>query len=807
MKTALLKQSPNHSKQPSKRFALIALICLYTTYLSAQTYRLTGCVKDRGQTAIEMVNAVLLHVADSTYLDGSITDMNGCFSLNRPKGAYILRLSLLGYEPLFLPVSLDKDTNLGELTLKESAIALGTVTVTGNRPVIKREIDRIVFDAANSIASVGGNALNLLRDVPGLEVGENSISVIGKGSVKVYVNGRETKLSGNELTDYLRNYNAHQIDKVEVITTPPARYDAEGNAGIINIRLKARPNDYLGGSATGSYTYGEQDNFGNAGLNMNYSQGKISAFVNIGTNRGDNRYQERSVSHYPLNDWKNRSDYSNEKANTYGQGGLDIALGNRWNVGTQFAYSHQNNDNEITNRTDVCRPRTADIDSVLTSLTHGHFDADRMNANLHLDKTWGTMGKKMLLDIDYLNDRQKTPKALRSHTQTPDGNKTNGSDFDYNSNQRRQVDVLSSALDFILPCNGYAMSVGAKAAYTHTRNRIAYNNSTVEYLQDDYFQYKEQIYALYADYSRKVSKQFTFKLGVRMEHTRTEGISKSENRTDKHAYTRLFPTAYFLYAPNESNAIGLSFSNRLSRPAHNMVNPFTMYQNSHHYARGKEDLKPSYSYNTELSYTLKNNFHISVYHSYQANGISQIITLDPLTNTTSALWDNFLTTHQAGLNNSYTLRTNRWQAYLQHGVTYSKSRSSSPVTPNQATGWSYNAAIRNTFYFNKRKTFVGSLSATYISPQKAGVYQMEQNYNISAGIRCSLLKNKLSLSLNADDLLHSSMKGEIISNGMIMNINNSFRFTSVTAGISYTFGANIKSKQRSGSNSDITKRL
>lgn len=790
-----------------KQISIIILVCLYAPTITAQIYQLSGCVKNEKQEAVDVANVLLLHAADSTYQDGIITDMNGCFTLNESKGNYIIRISLLGYQDLFIPVSLNKNIDLGNQVLQEGSMILEEVTVTGSKPIIKREVDRIVFDATNSIASVGGSALDLLRDVPGLKVDQSSISIIGKGGVKVYINDRETKLSGDDLIDYLRSYSANQIGKVEVITTPPARYDAEGNAGIINIRLKARRNDYMGGTASSSYICGDKNNQGNSSLNLNYSQGRISAFVNGGVTYGDYQYLERNISHYPLNSWKSRTDYDYDANSIYGQGGLDMELNNRWNIGTQITYSHRTNDSEARNRSEVRALQAVAIDSTLTSLNNGDFSADRVNVNFHTDKSWGTLGKKMILDIDYLNDKQNTKGVFRSHTMNPDGNKIIGSDFNYDNDRKRKVDVISSTIDFILPCDGYSMSAGGKAAYTHTRNHITYANSTFDQLQNDYFQYREQIYALYADYSRKIENHFTFKLGLRLEHTRTQGISESENRTDEHAYTRLFPTAYFLYTPNETHSLSLSFSNRLSRPAHNMVNPFTVYQNSHLHTKGKEDLQPSYSYDTELSYTLKNNFNVTAYYSYSTDGISQVMTLDSLTNITSALWDNFLTSHQFGITNSYTLRVKWWQAYLQHGVSYSKNTSNSPVTLAEITGWNYNAAVRNIFFLNKQKTFIGSLSATYMSPAKMGVYSLEQDYNISAGVRYSLLKNKLNLSLNVNNLLLSHMKGEVISNGMKMEIDNSFSFTSVSIGASYTFGANIGSKQRSGSNKDIQKRL
>ena len=238
--------------------SLFVLLCCTWGTITAQTYRLSGCVKDETGTPVEVANVILLHSTDSMYQDGMITDTNGCFQLQEPKGNYLLRVTLLGYQDLSLPLTLSKDTDLGSLVLKNSSIAMSEVTVTAAKPVIRREIDRVVFDAGNSIASVGGNALDLLHDVPGLRVSQSGVDIIGKGGIKIYINDRETKLSGEELINFLRSYSASQISKVEVITTPPARYDAEGNAGILNIRLKERVKDHIGGNAFGSYLYGEK---------------------------------------------------------------------------------------------------------------------------------------------------------------------------------------------------------------------------------------------------------------------------------------------------------------------------------------------------------------------------------------------------------------------------------------------------------------------------------------------------------------------------------------------------------------------
>lgn len=277
----------NSMKTIGKRLTFLILIMCVAVSISAQSYQLSGCVQDENNQPVEVANILLKQAKDSTYLTGMLTDAQGCFIFTQPKGEYLLHITLIGCEDIYLPVSLQGNKNVGMLTLKSSSTFLNEVTVTAARPVIKRLVDRVVFDTHNAVATAGGNALDLLREVPGLRVGQNSIDIIGKGGVKIYINDRETKLSGDELIDYLRSYDASQIQKVEVITTPPSKYDAAGNAGIINIRLKSRPKDYLGGTVSASYNAGEKENYGYGGVNLNISKGRVSSFINAGTTQGN----------------------------------------------------------------------------------------------------------------------------------------------------------------------------------------------------------------------------------------------------------------------------------------------------------------------------------------------------------------------------------------------------------------------------------------------------------------------------------------------------------------------------------------
>ena len=791
-----------------KRVMVWVALASMATMLPAQTYRLSGCVPDENRQPVEVANVLLKQAKESIHLTGRRPDTHGCVSLTHHRAEYLLHITLIGSEDLYVPVVLQGNKNVGELTLKSSSALLDEVTVTAARPVIKRLVDRVVFDAHNTIASAGGSALDLLREVPGLQVGQNSIGIIGKGGIKVYINDRETKLSGDELIDYLRSYDASQILKVEVITTPPSKYDAAGNAGIINIRLKSRPKDYVGGTASASYSAGEKDNYGYGGVSLNLSKGRVSSFLNGGTTQG---HYEKSWKHYlpfPPTPSNTASDHTKHINNSYLQGGLDVSLERDWSAGMQAIYNHSApKPGNALSWTEVYDASTAVLDSLLYSNSDKDTGSDRLNLNFHTDKVWDDKGKKMTWDVDYLRDNRDENMGFLSKTLLPDGTEIPGTNFDYNYLQHRKVDVVSSALDFILPFEKYKITAGAKVSFTNTRNGINYDTSDPTLVQDDYFRYKEQIYALYADYSREYSERFSMQLGLRMEHTRTTGISEAKDTEDKHDYTRLFPTVYLLYSPTDGHALNFSFSNRISRPSQNMVNPFPFYQNKYTYACGREDLKPSYTYNAELGYTLKNNFNVSAYYSYSDDVFFQVVDLDAETNVTSFLWENFMQTHAFGLNNSYTFRTKWLQTYAQHGVSYRRTTSSAATTSPEEKGWAYNASLRNTFFFNEKKTLLATLSGSYSSRQYQGIYLMSPTYSVSAGMLYRLLNNKLSLSLNVNNLFVSHSKLETMSNGLKIIADNQFAFASFRIGVSYTFGGDIRSKGQRNSNEDIQRRL
>lgn len=254
------------------RTILVTIICFCTLKICAQN--ITGNVVDEKQQILSFANIVLLK-ADSTYIAGTITDDAGSFSISRHHDAKYLNVSYIGYAPQYLEITAD---NIGTIQLQPDTSMLGEVVVVGSRPVIKRDVDRLVFDVEATPLSQGSNALDLLKQTPLVKATENSINIIGKSGVKIMLNGKLSYLSGNDLMQYLKTLQSDDVASIEVITTPPSRYDAGGNGGVINIITKRNPDEGLNGTVGASYT---QRSFAGENVNATVNYRSSRTFLSV----------------------------------------------------------------------------------------------------------------------------------------------------------------------------------------------------------------------------------------------------------------------------------------------------------------------------------------------------------------------------------------------------------------------------------------------------------------------------------------------------------------------------------------------
>ncbi|MBF1303252.1 MAG: carboxypeptidase, partial [Porphyromonadaceae bacterium] len=407
--------------------------------------------------AIDMGNALLRRLPDSTLVTGVVTDSLGTFSLTASAGTYLLELRALGYQGQYKTITLPATgLDLGELLLSEETQQLRGVEVRGRRPIITRQADRLVFDA-QQISAGAQNALDVLKRTPGLSVTDDGISIIGRGKAIILINDKRVRLSGEALTGLLRSYSQSDIAEVQVLTTPPAKYEAEGNAGVLNIVMKKAQNDYFGGSISADASLYKGRISPSLSTGLNYKQGRVSASLNLDGHLSsivgtfDTYRTAPSTQLYSAS--TSLFDYKGRGVNI--RGGLDYTINPELTVGFTATYAPSRKQTDRTNETrnytirpDGSHDLQLRLPGAASEKDHGAYTA----LNLHLEKTFTKApGRKISWDADYVGSRVSTDGFFASTGYLATGAPAPGSDFAYQSNKGQHVDSYLTNVDFTLP--------------------------------------------------------------------------------------------------------------------------------------------------------------------------------------------------------------------------------------------------------------------------------------------------------------------------------------------------------------------
>ncbi len=777
------------------RAFILLILTLVFSNIHAQKSLLHGTIRDKNDQVIDYANVLILS-NDSTFIKGTVVNPQGYYSISMAPGEYIIHIRAIGLEEIFRKIILTKQDLQQNFYMNMDNYALNEVVVTSKSPLVRREADKIIFDGSQ-IAPSSNDALDILKNVPGVIVTNDEVSILGQQGVKILINGREQKMSSKEFIILLKSYQAEQVDKIEVMTTPSSKFDAEGSAGILNIKLKKARIDYMSTTINYAYSY---DNYhtNTANANFIYNKNRFNILLNAYGNLGKSRYKERNQEEYESYNRKSSSN-SISKNKIYNlRGNVDYQIDPKATVGALAYYNKNNSKSNMDGESGFYSKAAFQLDSLLLSENPNDVTNESYRVGMYSDIKIDTLGKKVHFDLDYLHSTFQSEKRFSSKTYNPSMDHIGGN-YGFNNDNNRNINAVTSSVDFILPYNKYTINWGAKFSHAKTKNQIDYYNQPLLEEQNDVFFFTENIYALYAEVSKTFSRKLTFKSGLRLEHTYTKG-EKSEK------YTRLFPTLYLGYKPHKYHQFNLSLSSRISRPSFRNINPFVLYTNKYSTVSGKPDLKPAYTYKLNLGYTLKGNFSIDGFYSYKTNGFTQVQRADPSDLTIHTFWDNVLDTHTMGINNSYFFNKLNWmQIFLIHGINYEKSKSSSLYTIPTRNSLSYIVMINTSFFLNKEKTLTGWLNGSYSTPENLATTDLQSTYNIDFGGQCSLLKNKLKIALSCNSILASNVKGNVNSTHFKMTFNNTYNYPTVKLAITYILGAKLSGKRYT--NSEIQDRM
>lgn len=775
------------------------------SYFYGQSLQLTGKVYNRDNVPVELAS-VLLKLNDSINVNHVTTDSLGNFTLQAEAGNYTFHIRQFGEELYKQNLSLKENTDLGIIEVNESQLLEGVV-VEGRKKIIERKADRLVFHVENA-ATAGGNALDVLKSTPMVRVQNETVSIVGKSEVLVMIDDHLQRMSSDDLANLLQSIPAEQIKSIEVITTPPAKYEAEGNSGLINIRLKsANANSWNANIGT---TY-KQRTYAGGNVNgmLNYNHNKLSFQFSI--HSGRNQYLTASEQRifYPTESWKtNTKDLSTVKDFSVGAG-LDYKLTRNWTSGVKYSGSltdEVNQNNPLTSRTSVS---SGAIDSYVSSGVHATSKPAMHSLNWANTFKADSSGRTLTIELDYFNYLKKDSRFFSGNELDENRSIIPTTFFSSTNSNTNQIQNYSFKTDVEMPLRFAVLTFGGKCSYTETINDLnVYDHESgtavLNTNQSNLFRYREYNEALYSSLSKKLGKKWDSQIGLRAEFTQTEGYSKNLDQTNRNNYIKLFPTAYVTYSPNDNRSFSLNYSRRIRRPDFDYLNPFIVRSSPFYYSEGNPFLKPTIIDNLEFSYIQKQNWVSSVYYSHISDFSQELSIPDVNTTITRSTPMNYANMHSVGLSTYYNFnKWSRWNSFTGFSVNYQFVNSKIDFVQSVG-GWNSYFYSNNDFTLNKSKTLLASVNYGLQLPGRYQIFQISTMHMLDVSIQALFFKKKLSLSVTWQDVLNGQRP--IISyhsNGVKTTIQSYNDSRALRFSISYKFGNdNLKSKERNFGNEE-----
>ncbi|MCW3465678.1 TonB-dependent receptor domain-containing protein [Chitinophaga nivalis] len=721
-------------------------------------YIVTGKIADDKGKSLEFVNIVIKK--DAAIIATLLSDSAGHFkTTGLPAALYQLTFHRYDCDPQQLSVQLTADTVI-TIRLPYKAKQLKEVVVAGAKPIIERKIDRLVFNVENAVAASGGDALDALKITPGIQVQNDQISMVGKGRVKVMINDRIIQLSGEELSNFLATIKSDNIQSIEVISNPPARYDAQGNSGLVNIKLKKAAVNSWNAALTGTYTQATYGTGGGAG-SFSYQKNKLSFTANIDYKEGNRDRTEKDRINYPDQSWNTDFHKTVFTRATGINAGIDYQLTKRWSMGAQYLGSFsrpgvtEEDEGILTNR------HTGKTDSLINTAAASKRVINAASLNWHSDIVLSRTGSKLLLNVDYFGYNNNVDRTFSTQNTWPNGKPIEGSFVSTNNTGQQDIKNYAARADIDMPLKWIKLSYGGKLSRIESHNDLSFYNTTtgVSILdpgKSNVFNYKEQTEALYISGNRKFSRIWEAQAGLRMENTRIEGVSVTYNQVNTNNYLQLFPTFYLAYTPNKVHSFSASYGRRIERPGYASLNPFRFYSSPYNYSEGNPALAPQYANNIEIKHAFKEYLYTTLFFLNETNGFGEVPFVDDKTQMQYFTQLNYFTYNSAGLSEAFSIPGVRWwENDHRVDVFYAASRFTKAVKLDNTTTWGCMFSTANTFLLNSNGTLKGSVNFWYRSPRNDLLYTNKGRASLDLALKYQLLKNNLLLALIAQDVLRT----------------------------------------------------
>ncbi|MCB0518963.1 MAG: TonB-dependent receptor [Lewinellaceae bacterium] len=735
----------------------LTLFCLFPMYAQSS---LNGKVVDSKKLPLPGASVLLLNAVDSSLANGEISGEDGTFRIgNISGGAYLLKVTMVGFEDFQTDTFQLENTGnqrWPDVILQESAEQLKEVQVLAKRPLYEQKIDRMMINVAASSINAGGNALEVLQRSPGVIVNRqsNSISMSGKQGVIIMVNGKITPLPPDAIIAMLEGMQADNIERIELIHTPPASFDAQGSAGIINIVLKQTADAGLNGGYSINGGYGKREKYG-ASLNLNFRKGKINLFGNyslqfdhnpqVFTNyrgiRKDGNFIETDGS----------SDRSPDLYNQNGRFGADYQLTPKTVigvVGTYFdRYWDMEAETEIFHRTNGLQDSTTRM--FTTEINHWNSLAGNFNVMHKFNDK-----QNLSFDADYIYYKIHNPSDYSYFTVFGDGSA--GKEQRLRLSKETPIKIAVAKSDYTQTFGeNTQLEAGIKATQSTFDNDVRVENLlqevwTADSLFTSRFMLTEDIAAAYGTVSFKLNAKTDLKIGLRYEYTSTHLGAAGEPAVYDRQYGSFFPSVFLLRNINENQSINLSYSRRIFRPGFTQLAPYLIFYDPSTVQGGNPSLQPAFVHAIRTDYRYK-IFNLTLEYNLEKQSIRDLPHVDVEQNSTFLYPENNGKTHTAYAMINFPLHPAKWwdmqtTAFIAYQKFDMEIEGERLKIPSKFIG------LFSSHSFKLPKQFSIELSGQYFTANNSGVTKYKDNGQLNFGIQKDLGERWGKLSLNVTDI-------------------------------------------------------
>ncbi|QMW04767.1 outer membrane beta-barrel protein [Spirosoma foliorum] len=766
-------------------YLFFALFITYLPTVSIAQTTLSGSVHTLHNIPLPFATVALLNARDSTLVKGAISQETGVYTFDNVRpGQYRLVASAVGYVTNRSAVVLvgTSAVALPDMTLRESTQTLGEVTVAAKKPMYEQQVDRLVVNVQNSITASGGTALEVLERSPGITVNRqnNSLTMSGKGGVMVMMNGKLTRLPIATVVQMLEGMAANDIEKIELITTPPARYDAEGDAGIINIVTKKNRDFGMNGNVSATLGYGWYARPAGT-LNLNQRSQKLNIYGNGSFFRSQtwqnlrfDRVVEQPGQTLATNTESNRFPIT---TNYNAKLGFDYSLSTQTTLnglvsGFDNTYFMDNADNVGITLVNGAQSKQSNLLNTETN----HWQHLLLNLNLrHVFSN----KQEWSIDLDRLYYHNDNPNTYNSTKQ----DFTNGTQENEQIRISKKTPILTWVLktDFIKPIGTKGrLETGLKATTTRLDNTVNLDRLMAEGWKVDSFytqqyQLAETILAGYVSLNQPLDSKTTLQAGLRYEHTRTDIHRPDGQSLLNRDYGNLFPSVFLSRKLSKNHTANLSYSRRITRPSYNDIAPFVSFIDLSTFSSGNPVLRPTISDAVQGSYTFKDAYVFSLKYSLDQNVIAGFQPhVDAVTNQIQYYAENI--DHQQTLSLAASLPwqvTPWWKSQTNLTGLWQSLTTLYQDSPVSRTLW--NAQINTSHTFTLPNKFTAELTGFYYSPTMFGLYRGRSFGQVTLGLQKLLPKDKGAFRLTVSDIFWTNI-GRYNSTIPALNINTTMTF-------------------------------